>query len=622
MSNASLPNTWTKYSTVLRPATENYIFNNNTWYNGTAFAKIFVYSGYGVLSIQKFSDIWFSEISSNNLDAFQVPIVSSLATGTAPLVISSTTLVGNLNADLLDNQHGAYYLDYNNLSNKPTSFPPAAHNHDDRYFTETESDARYALIAHTHPTTMVYPGAGIPVSTGSAWGASIVNNSANWNTAYTHSQSAHQSIINGTGFVKASGTSLSYDNNSYALASHTHATYVSGSGTTGYIPKFTASRTLANSIIFEEDGMVGIGTNSPGFELQVIGEIRASQVSTVSGNNLAILSPTQLIIGDSFGYTGTFNVNVSNVEIGGNNMANWTALPIKIGSVAGGYGNNRYIKIDDTADTFTINLAKVNLPLATANAFVKTDANKELVYDTGLYTKVSNFDNYRIPFGTATAGTFDCTSKFQYISSGGGMLKVQSESSSDFPTLYLHNREANLNGAVLQLESGTGSTYVAVNKILGDFRFLSSGNYAAGMWAKATALHTDTTSPTRLGFYNVGETANSVLYERMTINPNGSVQINAGQQIVSPFMFRVSSNATTDVFEVTPDKVYSKKKIETADLFTAGGLDGMSGSSIILTGCTYNSGTRTLVFTRASLTVTGGIITQVTSASSLSVPLI
>ena len=30
---------------------------------------------------------------------------------------------------------------------------------------------------------MVYPGAGIPYSTGAAWGTPIVNNSANWNTA-------------------------------------------------------------------------------------------------------------------------------------------------------------------------------------------------------------------------------------------------------------------------------------------------------------------------------------------------------------------------------------------------------------------------------------------------------
>lgn len=43
------------------------------------------------------------------------------------------------------------------------------------------------------------------------------------NTAYTHSQSEHQSIINGTGFVKANGKTLSYDNSSYSLSSHNHS---------------------------------------------------------------------------------------------------------------------------------------------------------------------------------------------------------------------------------------------------------------------------------------------------------------------------------------------------------------------------------------------------------------
>lgn len=35
------------------------------------------------------------------------------------------------------------------------------------------------------PVGMIYPDAGIVLSTGSAWGTSITNNSANWNTAYT-----------------------------------------------------------------------------------------------------------------------------------------------------------------------------------------------------------------------------------------------------------------------------------------------------------------------------------------------------------------------------------------------------------------------------------------------------
>ncbi|MFZ9340357.1 MAG: tail fiber protein, partial [Ilumatobacteraceae bacterium] len=48
-------------------------------------------------------------------------VVSAATQGTAPFVVGSTTLVGNLNSDLLDGQHGSFYLDYNNLTNKPTN---------------------------------------------------------------------------------------------------------------------------------------------------------------------------------------------------------------------------------------------------------------------------------------------------------------------------------------------------------------------------------------------------------------------------------------------------------------------------------------------------------------------
>ena len=40
---------------------------------------------------------------------------SDVATGTAPMVVASTTKVANLNADLLDDQTGSYYLDFSNF---------------------------------------------------------------------------------------------------------------------------------------------------------------------------------------------------------------------------------------------------------------------------------------------------------------------------------------------------------------------------------------------------------------------------------------------------------------------------------------------------------------------------
>ena len=60
--------------------------------------------------------------------------------------------------------------------------------------------------------SMVYPGAGIPISTGSAWGTSIANNSGNWNTAFSWGNHAglYLPIGGGTLTGALNGTSASF----------------------------------------------------------------------------------------------------------------------------------------------------------------------------------------------------------------------------------------------------------------------------------------------------------------------------------------------------------------------------------------------------------------------------
>ena len=47
-------------------------------------------------------------------------LISNIVDGTSPITVRSSTLVSNLNSDLLDGHQGSYYLNYNNFSNKPT----------------------------------------------------------------------------------------------------------------------------------------------------------------------------------------------------------------------------------------------------------------------------------------------------------------------------------------------------------------------------------------------------------------------------------------------------------------------------------------------------------------------
>jgi len=72
--------------------------------------------GVGAYDLGTLSYYW-NRVYANNF-------ISNVATGTQPYAAISTTLNTNLNADLLDGQHGSYYLDYNNIVNTPIASIP------------------------------------------------------------------------------------------------------------------------------------------------------------------------------------------------------------------------------------------------------------------------------------------------------------------------------------------------------------------------------------------------------------------------------------------------------------------------------------------------------------------
>ncbi|MBK6964576.1 MAG: hypothetical protein IPH20_11740 [Bacteroidales bacterium] len=61
----------------------------------------------------------FTNITDINSPVNAVSYHATAAPGTAPFTCQNINLCSNLNADLLDGQHGAYYLDYNNFTNTP-----------------------------------------------------------------------------------------------------------------------------------------------------------------------------------------------------------------------------------------------------------------------------------------------------------------------------------------------------------------------------------------------------------------------------------------------------------------------------------------------------------------------
>jgi len=98
----------------------------------------------------------------------------------------------------------------------------------------------------------VFVGTGLSVSSGTI-SVSYAGTSGNYGSATSSARSDHghsgiyQGTLNGTGFVKASGTTISYDNSTYSLSSHTHL-YAGSSSAGG------AATSVANSITFVTTG--------------------------------------------------------------------------------------------------------------------------------------------------------------------------------------------------------------------------------------------------------------------------------------------------------------------------------------------------------------------------------
>jgi predicted heme/steroid binding protein len=86
---------------------------------------------------------------------------------------------------------------------------------------------------------------------------------------------------------------------------------INGSGTTNYVPKFTSSNVLGNSLIFDDGTNVGIGNASPTAKLHVTGTILASSTVTASSLIRSGGTSAQILAADGSVITAGTNITIS-----------------------------------------------------------------------------------------------------------------------------------------------------------------------------------------------------------------------------------------------------------------------------------------------------------------------
>jgi hypothetical protein len=268
------------------------------------------------------------------IKTFTAQLASTVATGTAPFSVASTTKVTNLNADLLDGLSSADFqatlsgtgivkstagtISYltDNSSNWNTAFndsivSAAVTGTTTKLLTLNQQDGGTITASWTDDNTdavsSVFGRTGAVVATSGDYTTTQVTEGtnlyytearvdANSNVA-ANTAARHNAVTLGT----ANGLSLSTQALSLALASgsttgalsstdwttfnnkqNALTNPITGTGTTNYLPKFTGASALGDSLIFDNGTNIGIGTATPSAKLELAsGNIRLTNTAQI-----------------------------------------------------------------------------------------------------------------------------------------------------------------------------------------------------------------------------------------------------------------------------------------------------------------------------------------------------
>jgi hypothetical protein len=165
---------------------------------------------------------------------------------------------------------------------------------------------------------------------------------------------AKQAALSGTGFVKISGTTISYDNSTYLTASALTSYPTYGGSTTNYLPKYGGgSPTLINSLIYDNGTNVGIGTTSPSYKLDINGTFRTKENSllgentTVGNSSFAWGFP-----GANYGQMQNVSSTVYGIGFGG--------TPTTIGTTVLSYNTSGNVGIGTTSPSTILSVEGTN----------------------------------------------------------------------------------------------------------------------------------------------------------------------------------------------------------------------------------------------------------------------
>lgn len=527
---------------------------------------------------------------STGISKESFPIASSTAIGCVKIGDNiNVSEDGTISVNVDGGEAGS--IDWENIKNKPSTFTPSTHNHDDRYYTEAEINTKLnskSNTDHTHSnyaSTITTTGTGNAVTSISQSGNTItVTKGATYNN-YTHPTSHPASIITQdsthrfitdterTNWNDANSKKHTHSNKSYldvinqklATTNDVNFQSVKAVGdiiaySTGNISeKYPIASTSAvgcvkigSGLAVTSDGTISVsgGTSSGSKWGEITGTLSDQNDLQTALNGKASSSHTH-------NYASTVKVGSTSYNINGNTISipaypttlkNPNALTISLnGTSQGAYDGSAAKSINITASSVGAaasshthsNYASTVTTTGSGNAITAISQSGNTITATkGSTFSLSNHTHSYIPLsgGTMTGGQIARAGASQSWKDGrvGAILRLTSAGSSQYMPIW---------SCKSQSGSWDCGTYTSDRL---HFSYITDANYNAGTNTQTANIYFNTNGTITAGLNGNATTATTLATSR-TINGtsfNGSANITTANWGTARSIGIVSSDGT------------------------------------------------------------------------------